>query len=321
MVNPLQKIMSTPVMQARLLRLQVTLVGVAMDFWKDTPFPKKEKKLKPVKVKDHTKDKKKEVVTSDPNVSKPWFADFIQVKEQIWGEGNVFPGGEAYLDNLIAPLGLTKEKSVLDLSAGVGGLARKLATETQIYVTALELNKKLAARGMVMSIAAGKSKLAPVDCYDPAEFEAGKKYDCLLARELFFRVIAKEKFFKAVAASLKPNEGQIVFTDFILEEANKEKPAIKAWMASEYNISPMTYIDMVKEWKGLGFDMRVAEDQTKFYQEEIMKALAAFSSFLTSNHPSPDTKPSIVKEIDLWSKRLAAMNEGLRYCRFYGIKR
>ncbi|MGE0109891.1 MAG: hypothetical protein AB7S81_09085, partial [Bdellovibrionales bacterium] len=122
-------------------------------------------------------------------------------------------------------------------------------------------------------------------------------------------------------SAIKKRDGQLVFTDYILDDPNRANPAVKAWLAHERGAAPLPYIDMVKEWKGLGFDMRVAEDQTDFYRESILKALAEFSEFLKNNHPSPETKPAIVKEIDLWARRLAAFEGGLRYCRFYGIKK
>jgi cyclopropane fatty-acyl-phospholipid synthase-like methyltransferase len=178
MANPLLKLMSDPVVQARILRLQVVLAGLALDFWKDTPFPKKAAPQTPSRVS------KEEQKSSDENVPAPkneeqdrasyWIADRIQIKEKLWGEGNVIPGDAKYIDNLTAPLGLNEESSVLDLSGGLGGLARKLATDFNVYVTCLEPNQALASRGMLKSIAAGKSKHASVSAYDPATFEPAK---------------------------------------------------------------------------------------------------------------------------------------------------
>lgn len=323
MANPLKNIMSNPVMQARILRLKVVVAGLALDFWKDTPFPKKEKKIKvmaPPKPKAASLQKENLADSNKSMAPKPWVADKIQIIEKLWGEGNVFPGGDEYVDNFTTPLGLNHEMSVLDLNAGLGGLARKLARESNVYVTGLEPNKLLASRGMVMSIAAGKSKQATVTYYDPAEYIASRKYDCVFARELFFRIIGKEKFFHAVSESVKSKGGQIVFTDYILEEKDKDKPAILKWLSVEKTATPLSYIAMVKEWKGLGFDLRVAEDQTMFYRSEILRSLAVFVEFMTMNIPSLDTKPMIVREINLWALRIAAFDSGLRYCRFYGIK-
>ncbi|HBM91012.1 MAG TPA: phosphoethanolamine methyltransferase [Rhodospirillaceae bacterium] len=323
MSNPLEKILANPTMQARLLRLKVMLVGLAIDFWKDTPFSQMGRRTSSGTVaasspSSGNTQKAEDKTNSDSR--KPWFADRIQVVEKMWGEGNVFPGGENYLDDLIVPLGLNKEMSVLDLNAGLGGFARKITSETGAYVTGLETNQVLASRGMVMSIAAGKGKQASVEAYDPDAYKAERQYDCVFVREFFYRIIGKEKFFKAVANSVKAGGGQLVFMDYILEDRDKENPAIKKWLEAEKKVTPLPFIDMVKEWKKLGFDMRVAEDQTTLYRSEILKGLASFVEFLALNVPGPDTKPSIVREIDLWARRVAALENGLRYCRFYGIK-
>lgn len=327
MANPLSKIMSNPVLQARLLRLQVVVMGLALDFWKDTPFPKKEKKPvvakpAPVPLSGAQNENAQVVKKESPSIkSKYWIADRIQIMEKLWGEGNIFPGDKEYVSNLVAPLGLNQETSVLDLSAGLGGLARKLAVDYNVYVTGLEPNPVLASRGMLMSIAAGKSKQASITAYDPAAYEASKKYDCVFARELFCRVIGKEKFFNAVASSVKPKGGQIVFTDYILEDKDMDKKAIVQWLSVEKDVVPLSYAKMVQEWKGLKFDMRVAEDQTDLYRREVLRGLSRFVAYLAKHKPSPDTKPLIVHEIDLWSRRVAAIENGLKYYRFYGIKR
>ncbi len=321
MSNPLEKILTNPTMQTRFLRLKVVLVGLALDFWKDTPFSHRGQREKSgASSSSSSENSQKSANQANSNVPNTWFADRIQVVEKMWGEGNVFPGGDGYLDDLISPLGLNKEMSTLDLNAGLGSLARKLAIETGTYVTGLESNQVLASRGMIMSVAAGKSKQASVEAYDPDSYEVERQYDCVFVRELFYRIIGKKNFFKVVASSVKKGGGQIIFTDYILENKDRENPAIKKWLEAEKNVMPLPFIDTVKEWKSLGFDMRVAEDQTALYRVEILKGLAAFVEFLAENVPSSDTKPSIVHEIDLWARRVAAFENGLRYCRFYGIK-
>jgi SAM-dependent methyltransferase len=317
MANPVIKLLSNPSLQARILRVMVIVAGLARDFWKDTPFPKKAAKKKtgtsspPPAFRDVLEEGAQSAATTAQTQQsagaggKMWIADTIQIMEKMWGDGVSLPGDDGYIDDLVAPMGLNNTMSVLDLSAGLGGLARKIAKDFNCYVTGLEPDQKIAARGMIMSIAAGKSKQAPVTAYDPAEYKAEKKYDCVFVRDLFCKVIGKEKFFKAVSDSVKP----------------KEKPAITPWLGAERNTAPLTFIEMVKDWKHMGFDMRVAEDQTDVYRAQILRGLAALVEFMADHPPSPDTKPLIVREVNFWAKRIAAFDNGLRYCRFFGIKR
>ncbi len=314
------------------LRLRVALVGVALDFWKDAPWPWGGKgdanaSLKPRKIKDSARAEKKAKTEDAQNSSheetfgpKPWAADRLGVIEAMWGSGHCLPGGDPYLVNLAAPLSINSEMSVLDLCAGFGDMARHLVTEYKTYVTGMEPDAGFAARGMVMSIAAGKSKTASVVPYDPVNFTASRKYDCIIARELFYRIIGKDKFFKAIDSSLKTGGGTLLFTDFILDPAAREKPSIVNWLKAEKNAAPLSSIEMIKTWKGMGYDLRVAEDQTDEYKAMILEGLKNIANHMILHRPDSGTKPYVVREVDLWVRRVEAFSHGLRYYRFLGIK-
>lgn len=342
MGNPIVHIIHHPVVQERLLRLRIVAIGLARDFWKDGPydgpawfkrlvtlFPKKDRTPPPAQP---AADKMKEAGAAEyvaeaetvaekvERVPQPWTSDRVGILEAIWGEGCSMPGGDEYADSLSSPLGLNQEMSILDLSAGMGHLARRIADEYKCYVTGMDTDASLAARGMVMSIASGLSKKASIIQYDPATFTASRKYDCIFARELFYRVVGKEKFFKAIDGSLKNGGGQIVFTDFVLDPISRDKPEVLAWLNREKSAAPMTQLEQIKTWKSMGYDLRVAEDQTHQYKNYIVVGLANLASFMRYNIPDIETKPILVREIDLLSKRLAAFHAGLKYYRFYGIK-
>ncbi len=346
MGNPFTKIVENPALQARVLRLRLFLVGLARDYWKDAPLnasptfqrflslmgkmsrAQKTGAAQPSAPASEVKEKTlsassvhaQEGGASEKEETRVWTADRIQVMEVMWGAGSSFPGGEAYIDSLTSPLGLNEEVSVLDLGAGLGDMARKLAEDYKCYVTGLEMDQTLATRGMVMSIAAAKGKKAPITVYDPAEYNATRKYDCIIAREVFCRVVGKEKFFKAVDSSLKNGGGQIVFTELVMAPSVREKPAIRKWLEREKSMVPLTQIELIKTWKGMGYDLRIAEDQTTLYKNHILTGLVSLVSHMKTNVPDKDTKRLVVREVDFWSRRLAAFGQGLKYYRFYGLK-
>jgi len=313
--------------------MRVAFVGLAHDFWKDPPlklFVGEPKPKKPKPPKAQKSGKRATALTTAqgtkpqadaPAGPRPWSGDHIQVMEHMWGEGHALPGGLDYNGVLMKPLGITKEMSVLDLSAKLGGMARQIAGEFSAYVTGMEPDQALVSRGMILSIAAGKGKQASVEAYDPETYTATRKYDCVFARELFYKVQDKEKFFKAVADSTKPDGGQLVFTDYLLDSVSRSKPPIVEWLAREPGLaSPLTLPEMIKYWKGLGFDMRVAEDQTDFYKNEILTGFLSVLDFMETNIPDKKTKMILLQEINLWAQRIAAFKHGLKYYRFYGIK-
>lgn len=339
MAEPALKTNGSSLLRAKWLRLRLWLVGIAQDYWYDGsqwPFvsglaqnqnkSQKDREeflaiLKEGQNNQQPKETFSQEVTGE--AAQPvhmWKADRVHVMERLWGEGCSLPGGDAYIDDLTKPLGLNHEMSVLDLGAGLGALPRRLAELYKSYVSGMEQDPLLAARGMIMSIAAGKSKHASIIPYDPAVYTASRKYDCVIAREVFYKLIGKDKFFKAINTSLKGGGGQLVFTDYILEAGARNKEAVSRWLAKE-NAAPMALIETVKEWKQMGYDVRVMEDQTEEYRHIIVKSLASFMLFLDKNKPDEETKRVVIRELDLWVTRLLAFEQGLKYYRFYAIKR
>jgi hypothetical protein len=65
-----------------------------------------------------------------------WPSARISVAEALWGEGFLFPGGEAETLRLAKPLGLSEASSLLLLGAGTGGPARSIATALGVWVRA-----------------------------------------------------------------------------------------------------------------------------------------------------------------------------------------
>ncbi|MDX9690344.1 MAG: methyltransferase domain-containing protein [Proteobacteria bacterium] len=314
------------------MRVGVAVAGLALDFWADgkewplaglIQHKAKNDRVsaaikRPVTKKDETVD---EALEPQPIEISEWNPDRVQVIERLWGEGRALPGDETYLDSLTSQLGLNHESSVLDLSAGFGDMARFIAERYKTYVTGLEQDQFLAARGMIMSIAAGKSKQASVTPYDPNIYEAARKYDCVIAREIFYKIIGKEKFFQVVNSSIKSGGGHLVFTDYVVEAAARSKPAVVKWLEFERNAVPMSLIEIVKTWKQAGYEVRVMEDQTQLYKTIILKRLADFVAFADRHKIGLASQMAIAQEIKPWTKRLAAFQQGLKYYRFHAIKR
>jgi SAM-dependent methyltransferase len=315
--------------RALLGRVRFEIVGLLQDLWKDTkrPAADKPKKTPAAAGKEPAPAKKKKDKTSSSSSAdhaqrapvQRWHADRFQIMEKIWGEGRTLPCPPDLESTLVAPLGLNSETNVLDLSAGLGGLARDLATNFDTFVTGLEMDAVMARRAMSLSLNAGKSKKAGIEHYDPANFSAARKYDAIVARELFYRIIGKEKFFQAVAAGLKQH-GLLVFTDYIFDKKARENKAVALWSKYEPNALPLTLQDMINEWIKLKFDVRVNEDLTDMYCLEIGKRLKIFADFLAKTPPDSDTRDLVLQETELWVRRAEAMQQGLKVYRFETIK-
>lgn len=300
--------------------------GIAADYWKDGKDFKFDyvkfigKKTAPTKVGDSAAAQK---IKAKSNSSFAWRASGRpQIIEALWGDGHCLPGGDSLIDTIMAPISLEDDKDVLDLSANMGAIGRRLALRFDAYTTGFEDDEEIAKHGAELSAQVGRANQATVEAYDPNSFVSSRQYSFIVVRELFYRIADKSRLFKEINRSLKPKEprGQMVFTDYILEDDQRNNPAVAQWLAHEKNAQPIPLEDLIKTFEKNNVDVRIKEDLTKAYINEIFRALSRFTQFLQKYPPDHDTKVLIAREIELWSFRIAAFKNGLKFYRFYGIK-
>lgn len=312
-----------------LASLLSSLRGLAKDFWHDgheNPFDVltgNSSSASPLKqpfsaqdVLDHQSGDPASAVSA----VKKWRSLPGEISEIMWGAGNVMPDGVELYDKLVTPFCLNKDMSVLDISAGLGGHMRRASEQFGAYFTGLEPDAAIAERGMLLSQKARQEKRAPIKTYDPLRFKPERHYDCIVAREVFYRVEDKPRFFKALASGTKAS-AQISFTDYILEPEHAQTPSIVAWKAVEAKASPFSLANMNKCWSQLGFRMHISENLTDYYLAEVVEGLKRLEAYLVK-HPNPDAESleSVKRHVVKWRHRIAAMRDGLMFCRFYGSK-
>jgi SAM-dependent methyltransferase len=208
--------------------------------------------------------------------------------------------------------------TMLDLAAGLGTRMRRLSEEFGISINGLEPDPDLAARGMALSVKAGVGKRNAITAYDPVNLVEKNKYDCVLSRETLYRVADRTKFIASIVACCKP-KAQVSFTDYIVNPESKDKPAILAWRAFEKDADPIGLVEMAELWAKAGISLNVLDDETEYYKKEIKRGLLRFAEFMASGvKPDAETKKAIEKRIIIWAHRMAAMEQGMRFFRFYG---
>jgi len=328
MPNPLanfvEQLMSGPKIRRGWEGLRHTIVGLAHDYWKDGNW---ERAAAPaannLKINcDFPKVSVEPPVERDPIISSMglWHAQPGEISEKMWGQGCVTPGDKHVTDLLIKPLGLTKEMSVFDLSAGLGGRLRQITEKFGVYVTGLEPDPDIAKRGMELSAAAGLGKHAAIEAYDPMSLTTPRLYDCIIARETIYRVPDKEKFIKSIIACCK-SKAQVSFTDYIVNSESRDHPAMIAWRAFEQGADPIGLVEMAEIWARAGISIRLHDDQTDYYKKEVKAGLVKFAKFMASGvRPDAETKRAIEKRITVWAHRIAALENGMKFYRFYGLR-
>lgn len=249
-----------------------------------------------------------------------WTASRAKVAEQIWGEGFVTPGGAEHALYLAKPLCINSKMSVLDLAAGMGGAARTLAKEFKAYITGMEASKVLAELGNERSHKEGLGKQATIHHYDPSNMMLEKRFDAIYAKESFFTVPNKEELFAKINAALKSG-GQFTFTDYGIEGADMTSPEFVSWMSSEPQEPHLWTMDrIVQVLKANKLDVRTNEDITPLQRKLVLGSMAHFVQHLEVHRMDNTTKLAVIEEIELWARRVAAFNAGLRVFRFHCMK-
>jgi len=250
-----------------------------------------------------------------------WKAERIKVAETLWGEDFSSPGGIEHTTYLVKPFGINSSMSILDLSAGLGGVARTIAQEYKAWVTGMEASPALAEIANERSTKKGMAKNAPIMAYDPEHLDLTRRYDGIFAKEAFFTVGNKDKLLDAIVKGMKPG-GQFLFTDYCVEkESDLSLPALQAWAGRE-PITPHLWSvpHFVTALSARKLDVRTNEDITHLQKHLILQALGHFLQHLEAHTMDTPTKLAVLDEVEMWAHRMAAMDQGLKVYRFYCMK-
>lgn len=249
-----------------------------------------------------------------------WTATRIEVAEKLWGEGFNTPGGADHIPYLVKPLGLNPAMSVLDLAAGLGGTSRTMAGKYGCWVTGLEASDLLAKEGMMRSFKAGLEKKAPVETFNPEHFGYPKRVDAIVYKEGLFSVRDKDQMFDGMELALKPR-GHVLITDYVAEADKIGAKAIQGWCDKE-PMQPHLWDKerMANAFAQRNLDLRIAEDISDTHRNLILVAIQGLVEHLEKHHMDVATKLAVMEEVEMWVRRVAAIEAGMRVFRFYAIK-
>jgi 2-polyprenyl-3-methyl-5-hydroxy-6-metoxy-1,4-benzoquinol methylase len=261
------------------------------------------------------------LAANDSIANDKWQLDPIEVVERLWGYGFHTPGGDDHIPTLIKPLALDSTMSVLEVGAGLGGVARLMATQSGAWVTGLEADPQLAAAGMHRSIEKGMEKQAAIHVFDPERVTIDKRYDVVFSKEALFRIKRKNELLEAAVAALKPN-GQLLFTDYVLAHSASTGAEITAWRQGEpVGPHPWTVSQYVERLKRMKLDIRISEDISDRHRTMILQAWNRMLAELPKGRLPRESQLDLVDEAELWLRRVAALDGGdLRVYRFHALK-
>jgi hypothetical protein len=238
-----------------------------------------------------------------------WSAERLEASQLLYGEGWLSPGGEALYAELLKCLLLDATHSVVQHAAGLGGLARLAARQTDAWIEAQEDNPLLSAEATRQTKAAGLAKKVVV-LGAPLEASGVKPRSrhAVISCEALYRVRDKKAALAALRAMLKPS-GQLLLTDFVRKGAGAE--AIGRWARCEADEPHFVAADELKALLGAqGLDVRVFEDRS---QDFCRAALADLQGLLRSMETAavrPGLRGWLIWEIEVLTQKLQAIDSG-----------
>jgi len=246
----------------------------------------------------------------------------LQVLKRLWGEGFIYPGGPRQAVRLVKPMNLDPTKTVLDLTAGLGGGTRAMSEAFGLWITGMETDPVLAAKAHELSVVAGMEKKAPISPCDieTLELQTGR-YDGVLIRDRFWSIKDKEQVLRKVDSSLK-SKGHLILTDLALKDtASTACDAVQSWMEAEgERCTPWTMDDYRNIFSDVRMETRIFKDEAEEYRALILNGWSDFVENLANEELDRDFVDMLMQEAKEWQRLVRALETGdLCYLRIHAI--
>lgn len=241
-----------------------------------------------------------------------WGAARVRICDWVWGHGFVGPGGGNYGIDMARPFSARAESLVLDLSAGLGGRVHEIALNPDVTVAGLEQEPDFAETALERTKKLDHGNIRSIAAYNPNRIDlAGLKYDCILARELFFTIEDKRALFATLGDGLR-RKGTLAFTDFVLAEHDQnEGPVMADWQETEpMRPLPWSLSEYRKELEALNFELVAFGDDSDRYRELVLRAWRQYADGLDQVTFDRTLVDALIQEAQLWLHRIRAIESG-----------
>ena len=259
-----------------------------------------------------------EIPEADPNV---WSEERMKVVQMLWGSGFSKPGDLEYVLDLAKPFGLTKENTMLELGAGLGGSSRGVVEKFGAYVDGFELNEALVTKANELSKVEDMEKKVVIKPLDLQSFELKHRYyDGCLIRELLMDIEDKGAMLNVVVDSLKTGKALVV-SDFFSPEPEPGEHLLKAMEAEKRPLFPCTVDEIVELLEERSCEIRVNNDETERHEDVIRAAWGEIADLMQRKEVDETLSKALMLEMDKWDFRNAAYEAGeLRLQRIVAFK-
>jgi cyclopropane fatty-acyl-phospholipid synthase-like methyltransferase len=248
---------------------------------------------------------------ADDNDGRFWTKKRIAVTEQLWGEGEITPGGAERTLEMIGAFGLGTEVNVLNIGVGLGGTSRRITGQYHGWVTGFEQDPDLAAAALVRAQQAGVAKKAEMNHAKLGDIELrANLFDCAFSRDAFYMVEDRDSLLMAVQDGLK-GHCPLLFTDYFVTTGREDDPAVGKWIEAEpAPVYPWSVIEAQESLCQSNFELRVVEDISAAVRGDIFAGWATFVQGCEKTGIPSNVLDTVLELAELWGHRVAALDSG-----------
>lgn len=228
------------------------------------------------------------------------------VRDRVWGEGFVLPGGGSVILNMAKISQMQSEDMAADILPGAIGPAKALMAHFPNMVTCFEIEPLEAKR---LQEESGGSVRAQVFNYQNPDFGI-RVFDRLFCRENMCFVPNRELFLRNAASALRGG-GRFVFNDIVLFPRDGEHEDVTEWRKAEPEKPVLWSVEEYQEkLSQCRLDLKNTANITKRYVAMVESEWHKFASTLESDPLAPEGVDALMAEGQLWQARIAALKSG-----------
>ncbi len=245
----------------------------------------------------------------------------VAMLELIWGEGFLAPGGSANVRQIVAGLDL-RDKTVLDIGSGVGGVDLILAGEYGAHVIGFEIELALIDRARDYAARAGLSEQIEFRRVEPGPLELDDaSVDVVFSSGAIIHIDDKPGLFKEINRVLRP--GGVVAAYDWLKGPDPYSDDMRHWFEMEGLTYAMdtqeNYVRMLRE---AGFVDIHSSDNTTWYRKHAKNEYARMMGELYEQMVAALGNNRAEHFVENWRASTIVLDNGeLRTCRFRAHKR
>ena len=255
-----------------------------------------------------------------PSGKAEWTPQRIAALQMIFGDGEDSPAASKRCKEMIIPLGLNDQMSIVEIGCKLGTGLRVVAGSGG-WIDGVEPEDCFIEASKRLIVGAGLQKKAvPMNTSLSDERIQKHRRDAIISRESLHRYPDRLAVLQEAHDLLKP-QGQMVFTEYVIDPMMDETD-LDDWLERHATPPKLVQLEELRsELIEVGFDVHVARDETASFCADIIGELQRFAATLKNNPTPKKINGWVMTEVEYWARTLSALESGaLLLARFHVIK-